>query len=198
MEFIKSWKFMAIIVAVLAVCAIAGVIYGVATHTEPGFMPDAPLWEPEDFPLSVCAHAYVDDGRQATTDAQNAVDNAIEAINNRLGFTAYRADYLDQHCDVRVVIGYPSEQGFSEPGGNALLTRTDAGISCDVRTVNAVGEIRHLTIQHELGHCLGLADEEGANPLSIMRDEQVPTPDREFPPRISDHDRNLLRERYLR
>lgn len=193
LEFIKSWKFMAIIVAVLCVISTIGVFVGRYLHNEPGFMPDAPLWEPQDFPLSVCAEPYVS-GEEA--EAVEAVSNAADTINDRLGFEAFRMGR--PVCDVRVTLGYPSESGWSEPGGNALLTRTTAGISCDVRIINAVGEVRHLTIQHELGHCLGLADENGANNVSIMSEPQVPTPLGQFPPRISDSDRNLLRERYLR
>lgn len=190
MKFIKSWQFMAILVAIVAIVAVAGVIYGVTTHTERGLKPDWPRWSRSDFPLRACATMY----EGAPAAAVVAVGVAIDATNQRLGFSAYDPSLRSDDCDVTVVLGYPAEPGLQEPGGSALMTTTAEGVSCDVRISNAHGELQHLAIQHELGHCLGLDDETFR--ASIMWPMQVETPDREFPPRITDFDRELLRGLY--
>lgn len=200
MEFFKSWKFMAIIFAVVAALAIAGVVYGVVTHEEPGLMEDAPRWEQSDFPLTVCPASYAP-GMPALNEAQNEVANAAERINRRLGFVALEVSYVCEiehtcgNCDINVLVGVPAESGWVDPGGSAALVRTDMGTSCDMETSNVHGELLDLTIQHELGHCLGLAHDDFE--LSIMRPVQSETPDGELPPRLTDFDRELLRGLYM-
>jgi hypothetical protein len=194
MEFIRSWKFMAIIVAVLAACAIAGVIYGVATHSEPGFMDTTPGWEREDFPLDVCVHSYgldyleTDGNPVRPEDLENA-EYVIGVINSRLGFEAYNLSGGDA-CEVIVTYGVPAEPGWQDPGGTAEISPK----YCTVDTSNVHGELLTLTVHHELGHCLGLAHDDYE--LSIMRPVQTETPDRTIPPWISDSDRALLRATY--
>jgi len=188
MEFIRSWKFMAIILAVLALAAGILVAVGVATHEEAGLMPDAPTWPRERFPLAVCPEAYLDTSDDLM-EAVTAVGEACDATNQRLGFPALEVRTDD--CDVTVLVGVPSEPGM-EPGGDA---RFRSGPSCAIRTANTgTSEILHLVLQHELGHCLGLAHDDFDT--SIMRPVQTPTPDRTFPPRITDADRELLRALY--
>lgn len=193
MEFIKSWKFMMIIFGVVLVAAAALIIYGVATHEEPGLMAEAPRWSRDQFPLRACPHAYVDDPH-AHVAAMNAVDRAVYATNARLGFDAFVPEYTGERCDVRVTLGVPAEPGWMDPGGDALLTAGTGGVSCDVRTSNVHGELLDLTLQHELGHCLGLDHDDYEQ--SIMRPVQRETPDRQLPPWITDHDRELLRGLY--
>lgn len=190
-EFIKSWKFMAIIVAVLCVVSIAGVIYGVTTHTEPGFMDTTPGWAPSDFPLDVCVYTYTSDSPQGPASADDG-DNAryvIGLINDRLGFPTYRIR-LEGECDVVVVYGAPAEAGWQDPGGSAEIRDH----FCDVAISNVHGELQTLSVEHELGHCLGLDHDDYET--SIMRRTQTETPLGVFPPRISDSDRDLLRGAY--
>lgn len=189
LDFIRSWKFMAIIAVVLAIAAIAGVIYGVTTHTEPGLMPGAIPWPRDRFPLAVCPDTYAAGDR---TEAIQATADAVETTNDRLGFEALALGLGSGTCDVQVTVGVPSEPGFMDPGGDA---RTTHGPTCLIRTSNTgTTEILGLVLQHEIGHCLGLAHDDWEG--SIMRRVQTETPAGEFPPRITDSDRELLRALY--
>lgn len=191
MEFIKSWKFMAIIFAVLCVVSIAGVIYGVTTHTEPGLMDTTPGWTPSDFPLEVCVYTYTSESPQSAASAEDLgnAHHVFDTINDRLGFPAYRA-HVRGGCDVMLVYGAPAEAGWQDPGGSAEISDH----FCDVVISNVHGELQTLAVEHELGHCLGLDHDDWEG--SIMRRTQSETPDRAFPPRITDSDRELLRELY--
>jgi hypothetical protein len=190
--FLKSWQFMVGIAIGLTVVVIALIIYGVATHEEAGLMEHAPRWGTGDFPLSVCSRAYSDtpvDNR----DAIEAVSNALDVVNDRLDFIVFLPTG-NAECDVSITMGVPTEPGWMDPGGDAALLLADTGPTCVVRTANIHGEVEHLVLQHELGHCLGLAHDDFET--SIMRPAQSMTPDRQFPPRITDSDRDLLYELY--
>lgn len=188
MSFLKSWKFAVGVFVVLTVLAVAGVIYGVATHTEPGVMADAPRWD--HMPLRVTVVAYAPGA--SAVEANRAVTDAQDVLNQRLGFAAFVARDARDEYDVQVTLGIPAEPGWVEPGGNAWFSTN--GYShpvCVVSTSNTgTAELEQLTLQHELGHCLGLAHDDYAQ--SIMRRVQVPTPARELPPWISDSDKSLL------
>jgi hypothetical protein len=190
MDFVRSWKFSMIVFAVLCVCGIAGVIVGVHLHEEPGLMEDAPRWD--SMPLTVCVHPYEPGDAETAARCDTSTRYVAGLVNERLGFTAYvvEAFYVDRTCEVDVTCGYPADEA-NEPGGSALLTPG----RCDVRIVNVHGELQTLAVHHELGHCLGLADEDGANPHSIMEDIRE-TPPGTLPPWISDDDRAVLRALY--
>lgn len=190
-EFLKSWKFMAIIVAVLTVVSIAGVIYGVTMHTEPGFMGRTPGWTNSDFPLDVCVYTYTSENPQSPASADDG-DNArhvIDLINERLDFPAYRIRSTGV-CNVVLIYGVPAEPGWQDPGGSAEIR----DLFCDVVISNVHGELQTLAVYHELGHCLGLAHDDFES--SIMRRTQTETPSGAFPPWITDSDRDLLRNTY--
>jgi predicted Zn-dependent protease len=192
-EFIKSWKFMAVIVAVLTVVAIVGVAYGVLHHEEPGFMAVRPHWQPSDFPLRVNAGSYATPGELSAHD-RTAVFSAISTVNERLGFPTLRLATGDETWDsaaITVTVGVPTEQGWQDPGGTATIHDH----RCEIETANTgTDEILGLVLYHELGHCLGLAHDPWEG--SIMRPVQTPTPDGELPPWIDDSDRALLRDVY--
>jgi hypothetical protein len=194
-DFIKSWKFMAIIVGLLTVAAIAGVIYGVTTHTEPGLMAGTPGFGSRDVPINVCPGGYVPD-IEGTERAFSAAQDAVNTINQRLGLTVLQVSgpHGDGPCGITVLVGVPSEHsaghGVVDSGGAAVFD--NGSRHCAVTTTNTgTDELLGLVLQHELGHCLGLAHDDYE--LSIMRPVQSPTPDGAFPPRISDSDRELLR-----
>lgn len=175
-----------VFVILLALAAIAGVIYGVTTHTEPGLDPRAITWPRDRFPLRVCSSSYAGD-----FDAAPIVATALDVTNDRLGFEVLASSREDA-CDVLVILGVPAEEGWMDPGGDAHFGH---GPTCTIRTSNTgTTEIRGLVIQHEIGHCLGLDHDDFEG--SIMRRVQTSTPDRTFAPRITDTDRDTLRELY--
>lgn len=197
-KFIRSWEFSVGVFVLIAVAAIVGVAVGVMQHSEPGFFAEGPLWVcPRTRPPEVCVRSYAaaadDEVSLGSAEDRDAVALGVSAVNARLGFEMYRLAPEDQvTCEVTVTLGVPSERGFQEPGGSAVLHRGSE--TCDIDVANATGEMRALVLHHELGHCLGLAHDDYE--LSIMRPVQSLTPDRELPPRISDFDRDLLRNVY--
>lgn len=192
MEFIKSWKFMALIVAVLAVVAIAGVIFGVATHEEPGLSNPEARWD--HAPLTVRCTGYSEG-----FEGCDAVLSAMDTLNARLGFSMLSAT-TDDEADIVVVARAPVEIGHDTCGapGECFELTGSANIyqHCDIRTMNVVGvgDLEWLVSYHGLGHCIGLAHDDFE--LSIMRPVQSATPDGSLPPWLSDHDRRLLRDLY--
>ena len=184
---------MAILFAVLCVVSIAGVIYGVTTHTEPGFMARTPGWERDDFPLDVCVYTYTSEVAQGPASAEDATnaEHVFELINDRLGFAAYHIRTTGT-CQVVLIYGVPAEDGWQDPGGSAEIH----DLFCDVVISNVTGELETLSVYHELGHCLGLAHDDFES--SIMRRTQRETPTGSFPPWITDSDRELLRRTYAR
>lgn len=187
MTCLKSRTFIVILSTVLLLVVVALLIYGISTHSEVGMMRVTPGWNRSDFPLKVCAHPYVE-STAAATDAVEVVGDAIQTTNTRLGFQAYVV--ASARCPVNVIVGAPSEYGWIDPGGNYVITREH----CTVQTVNVHGELRDLVMQHELGHCLGLAHD--TYEQSIMWGTQHETPMGQLPPWISDSDRSLLRTSY--
>lgn len=199
MEFIKSWKFMAIIFGVLTVVSIAGVVVGVMTHEEPGLMENVPQWNRGDFPLGVCARTYSVEAQDTdlSTEHDAVLQYAISTTNSRLGFTAFRRIWRGsgERCLVFMVLDEPQDSvTWMDRGGDALLDQRHGSLTCDVRVSNVFGELLDLVIQHELGHCLGL--DHDSYDASIMRPTQHETPAGQFPPRLSDHDREILRRLY--
>lgn len=196
-KFLKSWKFMVGFFVVLTVVVVVSLVYGITTHTEPGFLPDVPRWERTDFPLGVCASSYANAERMEGDDFE-ALNHAISTTNERLGFHALeRARNCTPSLPPQVVvtIGVPHESDWGDMAGSAEIAHREGhAYQCAVITTNVFGEMLSLVLQHEFGHCFGLAHDDFN--LSIMRPVQGETPDGAFPPRITDSDRELLRETY--
>lgn len=188
---------MLVIGAVVLVGAIVGVVYGIATRTEAGLDDRMPRWSRDDMPLALCTFTHgmsydEETGLAASPEHLEKTRYVVGLINERLGFQAYEMSGGDD-CNVLLTYGVPIEaHGTIEPGGGAVWD----GSQCMAETVNVHGEIETLVVHHELGHCLGLADDDAGHDQSIMRPEQRETEWRRMPPWISDLDRDLLRGLY--
>lgn len=190
---------------ILTVVVIGALVYGITTHTEPGLMEATPGFGPSDTPIRVCVAAYVDEEDVAAVDA---VVVAINTTNDRLGFGALELaqNGLCTH-GIRGTIGVPEEHGgtswtTTDPGG--ATTFAPGSRECVFTTTNnGPGATLGLDIQHELGHCLGLAHDCWAGSIMCGDEDNdpsngscctlAPTPDGQYPPRIDDSDRDTLR-----
>jgi len=194
----KSTVIMIVIFVVILVAALVGVIYGVTTHTEAGFATaSTPLTDGfvapayPHRPIAVCGRSYPQD--TATDADRRALDGAIGTINDRLGFTLLENNY--HGCVMSVTLGAPQDVStasrHTDPGGTSGVCPT----GCCIETINTgTSELTSLSLEHEIGHCLGLAHDD--YPMSIMYPALAPTPEGAYPPRISDSDRDLLRSTY--
>lgn len=194
----KSTIAMIIAFVVVLIAAIAGLIYGITTHTEPGFMETSPGFTQHDLPIRVCAGHYLGDPSH-NIEARTAVVDAVVTINERLGVDVYavQLEPSPSACDVAVIIDAPTDaQAHLDPGGDAIFTNGTR--HCDVTTRNTgTTEMESLVLQHELGHCLGLAHDCWAG--SIMCGGSCCTLGPTggiYPPRIDDFDRDLLRHTF--
>jgi hypothetical protein len=195
MEFVKSWKFLAVVVSVIFAAAIVLLVIGISSHDEAGLIANVPQWEPAHFPLPVC----VDDADSGDMEVNRRLIRSVaEETNARLGFAA--VEHSPAPCRVRVAFGVPFEAGVWEaPGGHSAIQHVAGRAqACQVQISNVPNGLLHLVLKHELGHCLGLAHDDFA--ASIMRDPvrfpmRQPAP-REFPPDFTSHDRDLLRRLY--
>lgn len=169
------------------------------SHNEKGFMDGSYIWETTDFPLRWTALRYQADGvTPRLTMAPLEVRRAADRWNAALGFRAFEQVEDGFRAQIIIDLGVPAEPGWMDPGGTAEI-RMDNGpghfVECRVRTSNTgTEEILFYVLVHELGHCLGLDHDTWDG--SIMREKQFSAPDLRDAPRISDHDRALLRARY--
>lgn len=193
----NNWIWMAVFFVLCAV-TIAGVVFGVTRHDEPGLIPGVrPAWA-DGAPIVVCVARYGDARMDPTLEVSRHASGVIDAVNARLEMPVLRIAY-NEVCPILIRYEVPAEPSwlhresgdldFMEPGGAALL----GDGYCQINLSNVTGEMRSLVLMHELGHCLGLAHDD--QNTSIMRRVQTPTPEGQYPPRFSDSDVALLRER---
>jgi hypothetical protein len=158
------------------------------------FMPVYPHFERSEVPLTVCVSAYEGDA----VGARKLADYAITtAYTDRLGFKLYTMQPAgSQECDATLIVGVPAEAGWRDPAGTCEFDPTQiTGTRCQMATSNTgQDDMTTLAIEHELGHCAGLAHDDWIG--SIMYPELHETPIGEFPPWLSDHERELLRQRF--
>lgn len=192
---LKRWEFWVFVA--LAVGASVLVVVGVATHTEAGLAPltQDVRWVKGMFPLQIQAVSYSSEGPKDLSKLhKSAISSAIATTNERLGFPAYTWDKTGD-MDIDIVVGAPFEQDYVDNGGTYVLRHNGWDFqSCSIRTINTgTQEILRYVLEHELGHCLGLAHDESN--MSIMRPIQR-TRGEGFPPHITDTDRAMLRGMY--
>jgi len=194
---------MLVFAAVLVLLAVVLLVVGVLTRDEPGLKYPEASWSKEAFPLLVEVDAYAGVSPEEVKKARTAVSEAVKITNDQLGFEAFKVVGLVAHSHVFVQIGVPQQVG-QEPidgvivesaGGAALLSGEENQgakhwTGCFVQTSNTV-DLLEQVLRHELGHCLGLAHDEHQG--SIMYPVQR---GHNFLPSITDHDREILRNRY--
>ncbi len=207
----KNWTWsnwlMVVAVGLIFIVATVGVVYAIIghlrsletgepfSHNESGFLEGVPTWERADIPLGVCAYTYTTNPLPyLDEDHRDTVRHVISKVNRRLGFGALVWATTD--CNISIDIGVPYDSSWEDPGGDAEIRHTGGRAErCAVRTSNTgTSELLALTLEHEIGHCFGLAHDNYEQ--SIMRPTQSPTPSGSIPPWISDFDRAALRRMY--
>ena len=174
--------------ATLAALVIGLLVYGLSTHREGGWLDGGPPWPRSSMPLPVAAV----DAEPGDLDTLRA---AVDAINERAGMHVFVLECAPVSALVTVAFHTPvGGDGLAAPGGDAPRHTGPLHGRCDVRIGGVRNELAWLVVEHELGHCLGLAHDDAQT--SIMRPVQIDTPWGDLPPRLSDHDVALLRGAY--
>lgn len=192
-------KEQAVIVGVaiaLAVGVGALIVYGIATHSEPGLHPDLPRWERSQFPLRILGSTYSAEGARPMRHRGLVVDSVMRDVNAQLGFEAFTWADDGMNYQVEIVLGVPRDATWADAGGDAIVvSRQGRAERCHVRTSNTgTDAMLGLVLAHELGHCLGLDHDD--YDASIMRPVQRQVVDLAALPRFSDFDTGLIRSRY--
>lgn len=186
----------------VALLVFVAVLFGVMNPaSEPGFFEGAPTWG--KLPVSVSVGRYSAEGTRYKRDDHKMVSRVVSRINSQLGVTVFRmidvsgsvdAANAANAADVAIELGLPWDVDSSGEGGRAEIRQSRAlAVGCDVVVSSVVPwAIEPLVVHHELGHCLGLDDDD--NDYSIMYPRQTKSSHHEF----TSHDADLLRARYVR
>jgi len=206
----KKWYFWVGILVFLA--AGGGVLYGVLTHEEPGFLGvcwdgvnvkayDDPLkephpectqklkWKKEQFPLTY----YI----AFDKDHEDYIDSVIkgaEMWNREIGRELFKR--VEQEDSARVQVTWGGISAKDHPGGTTTHTGSPDGPVGAKVTLNNPSDIHavYRYAAHEWGHVLGLAHD--AFPRSIMYPTQPDVTDKIDFVLPSDFDKKLLKEAY--
>lgn len=208
-----KWVITLVVAGLIAVAAVVGVIYGVATHSEPGRLQvcwqggaavyaepgDDPPCDPVELrwgrsPLAVVAIGHED----ATVEPwqHEETRRAVQELNTQAGRELLVVRDSSQGSDIAVVWGVPrsSSRGPAETCRHFQAEGSDRAGRAEV-DVYATGDqpLAFRVLLHGLGHAVTLAHDPD-NRQSIMHPS---TPDAslvEAPAWLTDTDRRLLRE----
>jgi hypothetical protein len=204
-------------IVLITVVAVVFLVLGITQHKESGLM-RACLnegsgyynYDGDCFDVRMDGHGpfevdiYLDPQIEPAMNYRRILRAALGNINRRLGRELLLVgDLTDRSCSGGTHICYspeslPGPEWLDAEGSARHFRMGEAAVPpiiCEVTTSNTGDEeMELLVLEHELGHCLGLAHDDFE--LSIMRRVQTPTPQGEMGPWITDHDRDLLRETY--
>lgn len=184
--------------AAFTVVVVILLIVGIVKHDEPTFLDDTYSWSRAAFPLKVRGQRYIVEGAERPNRSQReALDQAVDVTNQRLGFEALTWAELGSSADIVVDMGVPPSETWEAAGGHFALTGTDEEYQqCVIYTANTgTQDVLFWVLQHELGHCLGLAHDDFSR--SIMYRSQWTVDDFRDRPWITDADRAAIREKYV-
>lgn len=192
-----------VVFSVCSAAVLGGVLYGVLTQREePGFFDGAPTWQ--RLPITVSVGRYSSEGTLYENADRKLADRIVGRINNQIGtevlrlidlsFAAHKANAANA-ADIAVEMGVPWDVGrVSDEGGRAELRHhATHAVGCDVIVSSMVAwALEGALLHHELGHCLGLADDTLSTSIMYQQASER-TVGREF----TSHDADLLRSRYV-
>jgi len=183
----------------ILVLAVALLVYGITTHSEPGLMRvcwrggsvssyrcrlgEDLVWDRSQVPVSV-----------ATDGLIGETQTSIDLINSQVGcdILEYVGDN-DPSPDVTVISEAAMSPGTGR-GGATVHVRDASGMRARIE-LYAVGDMATRVIVHELGHTLGL--DHDSDRSSIMYPRQTESSDLQFI-MLTQSDRQTLRELYCR
>lgn len=180
------------VVSLVVLFLVAGgaVLYGALSHNEPTFRGYG-QWQ--SVPVNVSCRPYFQ-----TENRCDFVESQISRFNRRVGGEIFR--YVeDDYSRIEIVTGYPHDVGGSHRQGAAALEISSDGniISCEILSKYVPDdEVFGHVIRHELGHCLDLDHDNFESSLMFPSTYHLPVPMGTFPPRLTDTDRDAIRERY--
>lgn len=196
-----------VVVAVIALGALAGVIYGVTTHTEVTFDENAAPW-PDGPPLGVSCYGYTPE----LSSRCDVVEQAFDAFNTRVGFELF--EWGAERPVIFFMVGVP-QRVEDDPTGNGqddegnlyhmgentvLESRGGQATRCYIRSSNTGDDsVLWVVAYHGAGHYVGLGHDPADYSISVMREIQ---PDQLEPyspgslPSLTDSDRAAVRARY--
>lgn len=221
----KRWIIGIAVFATIAIAAAVLIVYGVATHDEPGLLEvcrgvngvavyvdevegespqggacadAAPLrWRRSDVPIGVNVTHGGTEGGAPPSEELRVAELAVRDFNAQVGFELFELDDgTGAPPDVSLVLGAPAERG-DPPGECRHWLRPDGFASSAAVVVRNVPDDATVfrVLLHELGHVAGLAHDDWTG--SIMNRRTISAEAAELPPgRLTDADRSELRDLY--